>query len=86
MAQPKRIKSSGKSSKQHVAAKQAAKKKSKGAAKYHNEQLRSMLDTQTSTLYSVRAPVNQLPQPKSQSLSKVPVVDVQDLTSTLGRL
>ncbi|KAG6861473.1 hypothetical protein C0995_016252 [Termitomyces sp. Mi166 len=82
MANPKRVKSGGKASKQHKAAKQAVKKKAKGAAKFHNEQLRTVLDNQTSTLYSM----NQLPKNTVESRFDSLVADVQDLTSTLGNL
>ncbi|KAG6865518.1 hypothetical protein C0991_001838 [Blastosporella zonata] len=82
MANPKRIKSSGKTSKQHAAAKQAVKKKSKGAAKFHNEQLRTTLDNDASTLYIV----NQISQNPVIAISDEHAVDVLGLTSTLGRL
>ncbi|KAG6829485.1 hypothetical protein H0H92_004366 [Tricholoma furcatifolium] len=82
MAHPKRVKSAGKTSKKHAEAKQAVKKLSKGAAKFRSEQLRTMLDAQTSTLYSVIHPSKK----DITAGSDQPIVDVQDLTSTLGRL
>jgi hypothetical protein len=55
MAHPKRSKSTGKASQKHVQAKQAVKKKQKGAVKFRNEELRTLLDSQASTLYAVRS-------------------------------
>ncbi|RDB16928.1 hypothetical protein Hypma_002396 [Hypsizygus marmoreus] len=51
MAHSKRTKSTKTGSQKHTAAKQAAKKKSKGAVKFRNEELRTMLDSQCSLLY-----------------------------------
>ncbi|KAH0589661.1 hypothetical protein H2248_005388 [Termitomyces sp. 'cryptogamus'] len=82
MTNPKRVKSVGKSSKQHMTAKHAVKKKAKSAAKFHNEQLRMILDNRTSILYSM----NQVPQKTIESPSDSFKVDIQDLTSTLGNL
>jgi hypothetical protein len=58
MAPPKRPKSLQRGTQKQAAAKQAAQKKLKDrssrALKFRNEELRTMLDGETSTVYSVR--------------------------------
>jgi len=54
MGHPKKSKSTGKSSQKHALAKQAMKKKHRGAAKFQNDQLRAALDSQALTVYPVR--------------------------------
>ncbi|GLB45056.1 hypothetical protein LshimejAT787_1901340 [Lyophyllum shimeji] len=84
MAHQKRVTGGKKTYQKHAAAKQAVKKKQKGATKFHNEQLRTMLDGQASTLYSLNK-VSKVVGTNSRP-ENMPVDSVQDLTSTLQNL
>jgi hypothetical protein len=53
MTHSKRTKSNPKTNYKHIAAKQAAKKKYKGASKVRNDELRIMLNAETPTIYAV---------------------------------
>lgn len=62
MAHAKRPKSHHKGTQKQATAKQAAQKKLKDrrATKFRNEELRTMLDNETSTVYSVRLRLSSL--------------------------